>query len=227
MSRTIEDIKLEELVFSKPKSKTQKSMNFLYVYSDKKTLVLKMPKMRLPFGVNKDTLSKKNQYILDLSFEHNQDLLESFEKLDQVVIKKIHEEYYKDKKLEEVEAMYTSSIKRPNNSNYHPTLRTKIVTQDGEKIKCDLYENEKNEEGRYPKINLEEKGGESYLTNVMSRGSHVESIIECIGVWMIGDKCGLSYKVNQIKIFPKIEKNCEFLESDDSTSNSDLDFLGE
>lgn len=229
MSRNIQDIKIEDIIFSKPKSKSQKSMNFLYVYSDKKSLVLKMPKMRLPFGAVKDTLSKKNQYIVDLSFEDNEELLNAFEKLDEFVISKIQGEYYKDKTFEEVSKMYVSSIKKPNNPNYEPTLRTKIVTQNGEQIKCDFYENEKNDEGKYPKINLDEKGGETYLVNVMGRNSHIESIIECIGVWMINDKFGLSYKMNQVKLYPKEIETCDFLESDSSssTTNSDIDFLGE
>lgn len=224
MSRRIEDIDADNIFFSKPKNKSQNK--FLYVYSDKKSLVLKMPKMRLPFGINKDTLSNKNQFILDLSLEYNKDLLESFEKLDQAVIKKVHEEFYPEKQFEEVTAMYTSCIKRPNNPAYFPTFRAKIITQD-DKIKCDFYESEKNEDDRYPKIDLEERGGEPYLLKAMNRGASIESIVECIGLWIMNDKFGLSYKITQVKVFPKVEIECEFIDSSSDTSNSDIDFLGD
>lgn len=225
MSKNIEDIKADNIVFSKPKSKSQNK--FLYVYNDKKSLVLKMPKMRLPFGATKDTLSKKNQFIVDLSFEKNKKLMESFEDFEQGIIKKVHAEFYPEKQIEEVETMFTSNIKKPNNPDYSPTFRAKIVTQDDVKIKCDFYENEKNEEGKYPKIDLDEKGGQDYLLSVMKRGSSVESILECIGLWIMENRFGLSYKINQIKVFPDVEVECQFLESDSDTSNSDVDFLGD
>ena len=225
MSRKIEDIDVDNIIFSKPKTKSNNK--FLYVYSEKKSLVLKMPKMRLPFGASKDTYAKKNQFVVDLSFENNKELLESFEKLDKAVIKKVQEEYYPEKQVEEVASMFTSCIKRSNNPAFSPSFRAKIVTQDDVKIKCDLYESEKNDEGRYPKIDLNEKGGETYLLNVVNRGSSIESIVECIGLWFMNDKFGLSYKINQIKIFPKVTVECEFIDSSSETSNSEVDFLGD
>jgi hypothetical protein len=227
MARRVEDINVDSLIFSKPKSKSQSENKFLYVYSEKTPLTFKLPKMRLPFGATKDTLSKKNQFIVDLSFEKNSALLESFEKMDEAVIKKVHLEFFPEKNMEDVRSMYTSCVKRPNNPAYHPTLRSKIVTSDDGKIKCIFYESEQDDNGKYPKIDIVKNGGESYISSVMNRGSYVESIVECIGLWMMNDKFGLSYKINQVKIFPKVETPCDFIDSDDDTSNSDVDFLGE
>lgn len=223
MSKSIEEIDLESIAFSKTKVKT--GNKFLYVYSNKKPLILKMPKMRLPFGLNKDTMSNKKQYIMDLSFEDCLDFVGKFEDLNKIIISKVHSEFYPEKTIEEVENMYTNCIKFPNNPSYSPTFRSKIITQDNEKIKCDFYESEKVNNS-YPKINIEENGGDDYLMAIMTKGTYLETILECIGLWIVGDKFGLSYKATQVKVYPK--KNtvieCEFIDSDDNTSNSEIDF---
>lgn len=229
MSRTIDEIDLSKIVFSKTKVNTKNK--FLYVYSDKKPLVLKFPKSRLPFGLNKDTLSNKKQYIMDLSFEDNPELLKNFEDLDNAIVQKVKDEFFQDKTLDEVKNMYVSCIKYPTNPQYNPTFRSKIVTKDDETIKCDFYNSEKDSEGKYPKIDLESEGGESYMLIAMQKNAFVESILECIGVWFHGDKFGLSFKTIQVKIYPKtsVQNNitdCEFLDSDSDTSNSDADFIG-
>lgn len=231
MSRKIEDINLDTLTFSK--QKVNSSNKFLYVYSDKKPLILKLPKTRLPFGLQKDSLSNKNQLLLDFSLEKNHKLIENFENFNSFIVEKVKNEFFTDKTLEEVKGMYTNYIKYPENPMYSPTLRAKIVLNENLDPKCDFYESEKNEEGKYPKINLKEKGGQEYLFQMMGKSSHVESIIECIGLWFFGNKFGLSFKVSQVMFHPNetyVEpppRDCDFLVSDSDTSNSDAEFLGE
>jgi hypothetical protein len=230
MSRKLEDINLETIQFSKQKINSQN--RFLYVYSDKKFMILKLPKIFLPFGLQKDNLSKKNQYLLDLSMKDNKALLESFQNLDDYIIKKVHSEFFSEKDLDSVKKNYTSCLKYPENVMYAPTLRTKIILDENNNPKCDFYESEKVD-GKYPKINIKEMGGEQYLLNVMGKNSAVESIIECMGLWFFGEKFGLSFKVSQLMIYPKIEKveepkkECQFIDSDSDTSNSEAEFLGE
>lgn len=231
MSRKIEEIKLNTITFSK--QKINSSNKFLYVYSEKKPLILKLPKTRLPFGIQKDSLSKKNQYLVDLSFENQTKLLEYFENLNSCIIEKVHSEFFEDKTKEEVKSMYVNYIKYPENPMYSPSLRTKIILTDSLEPKCDFYENEKNEEGKYPKIDIKEKGGEEYLFQIMGKSSYIESIIECIGLWFFGGKFGLSFKLSQVMFHPNEvyteppPRDCDFLLSDSDTSNSEAEFLGE
>lgn len=231
MSRRIEEINLETIAFSK--QKVNSANRFLYVYSDKKSLILKLPKIRLPFGLQRDTLSKKNQYIIDFSLEKQTKSLESFQNFEAVVISKVHADFFPEKTIDEVKDMYTSFVKYPENPMYSPTLRAKIIIGEDMKPKCDFYNNEKNEEGKYPKIDVIGNGNETYLLQVMGKSSYNESIIECIGLWFFGNKFGLSFKVTQVMLHPQEiheeqpVKDCQFIDSDSDTSNSEAAFLGE
>ncbi len=228
MSIDTKDIDLSKLFFSKTKHKSKNS--FLYVYYDKKPLILKFPKMRLPFGLKKDTISSKCQYISDLSFETSDELLMQIQQLDEFIIDKAHKEIFQERTLEEVRSMYNSCIKYPNDDRYYPTFRSKIITNDDHTIKCNFYNCDKNENGKFDKIDVEAEGGDSYITIALQKNSHVESVIECIGLWVREDRFGLSFKTTQVKVYPKIEfvqprVVCDFMDSDDSTSNSEADFL--
>jgi hypothetical protein len=229
MSRKIQDIDLGNIAFSKQKVNSQNK--FIYVYSEKKPIILKLPQTRLPFGLQKDTLSKKNQYIVDFSMEENPGTLEGFENFDNAIIAKVHKDFFSDKTEEQVRSMYTSCLKYPENKRYSPTLRSKIIIGDDNVPKCDFYESEKNDEGKYPKIDVVSKGNEDYLLKVAGKSVTVESIIECIGLWFFGEKFGLSYKVTQMLLYPLVveepEQDCQFIDSDTDTTNSDIDFLGE
>ena len=234
MSRRIQDIDMGTLMFDKQKQKSNNK--FLYVFSDKKPLVIKLPLMRLPFGLQKDSFNKKNQYILDLSMESSPDILECFGNLDEAIIKKVNKEFFTDISLEETKNRYTSCIKIPSNMSFSPTLRCKIIVGDNYIPKCDFYESEKDDKGKYPKIDIQANGGDPYMLAIANKGSKVESIVECIGLWFFKDRFGLSFKVNQLLIHPNIPveqvvskpvSDCQFIDSESDTSNSDVEFLWE
>jgi hypothetical protein len=231
MSRSIQDIDLGSIVFSKQKVKS--SNKFLYVYSERKPLIIKMPVMRLPFGLQKDNFSNKNQYLLDLSFQGHEELLAKFKELDDVIISKVKDQFYPDEDLDSVKHKYVSCIKTSNDPKYAPTLRTKIITNEAHKVKCDFYNSERDENGKYPKIDLDDNGGETYLLMRMAKGSSHQTIVECIGLWFFNDKFGLSFKVSQALLSqyqqakPEERDDCGFLSSDSESTNEDADFLGE
>jgi hypothetical protein len=165
--------------------------------------------------------------------ENSGETLEAFKTFDEAIISKVHSEFFSEKTLDEVRSMYTSCMKYPDNPRYSPTVRTKIIIGEDSVPKCDFYESEKNEEGKYPKIDVVEKGNEPYLLQLLCKSSKIESIIECIGLWFFGNKFGLSFKVTQVLVHPPEDQereavdNCQFVDTDSDTSNSDADFLGE
>lgn len=221
-TRDIKELDLNKIVFSKTKHKSKNQ--FLYVYYDKKPFILKFPKIRLPFGLKKDTISTKYQYILDMSFENHDELLRHVQQFDDYIIEKAHSDIFTDKNIEEVRQMYKSCVKYPNDTRYYPTFRSKIITNDDKSVKCSFYDEQKN------KIDVENEGGESYMMIAMQKNSYIESILECIGLWVREDAFGLSFKIIQSKIYPKIDfieqkDTCDFTDTDGSTSNSDIDFL--
>lgn len=219
-------IDLDKIVFSKSKVKTQNK--FHYVYYDKKPLVLKFPKTRLPFGLNKDTFSDKNQYILDVSLEDAEEHISKLKEFDETIIKKAQEEIFPESSIEELRAKYVSPLKIPANEQYKPTFRTKIITDKDKKIKCNFYSSEKNENGQYLEIDVEKEGGDSYLLLALQKNSYIETVSECLVLWSMGDKFGVSFKTIQVKIFQKkqeeAEQSYDFIGSDSDTTNSELDF---
>jgi|GEM_PF-4762899 hypothetical protein len=221
---TLENIDYQNIALSKQKTKSKSK--FLYVYLDKKPLLLKLPKMELAYGLSKNTFyESKVQYNFDLSFKNNDALVESFEKLDDFIIEKVKEEHYPELSIEEVKKLYTSCVKY-SNPQFPPVLKSKIITQES-KIKCDMFYSEPDEEGKLPRINIEEAGGESFALALLPRQKKVEVILECIGLWFMNGKFGLSFKALQVKVYPieKTVNKCEFIDSD--TSDSEVDFLGE
>lgn len=218
----------QNIAFSK--QKTKQTNKFLYVYNDKKPFLLKLPQLELAFGFQRNTFYDKVQYNFDLSFKNNAKLLEEFEKFDTFIINKVKDEHFPDSSVEEVKELYTSCIKYPQNPQFSPTLKTKIITQDS-KIKCDFYHSEVDETGNLPKIDIEEKGGETYAIALLPKHKKVDVVLECIGLWFMGGKFGLSFKALQVKVYPTETKDkntskttCDFLEDSD---DSDVDFLGE
>lgn len=219
----------KDILFSKQKVKSDNK--FLYVYKDKKSLVFKLPKLRIPFGLKKDDMYNKNQYILDFSL--TDELVTAFHNLDDAIIKKVHEQFYSEKTEEQVRQMYNSCVKIPNNESFSPTLRAKILIN-GDVPKCSFYENEKDASGNFIKIDVVEKGNEPYVLQRVCKGSYNESIVECIGLWFFKDKFGLSFKVSQLKLYKnevqvkRVEEDdeeCQFEYSESDTTNSDIDFL--
>lgn len=217
------------IIFSKQKVKSDNK--FLYVYKEKKPLVFKLPKLRVPFGLQKDEMYNKNQYILDFSLDEQ--LIDGFNRLDDAIIKKVHDEFYSEKTEDQVREMYTSCVKIPSNESFSPTLRAKIPINNGVP-KCSFYENERDVSGNFIKIDVIEKGNETYILQRVSKGTYNESIVECIGLWFFKDRFGLSFKVSQLKlhkneVVAKVveadEDECAFVYSDSDTTNSDVDFL--
>lgn len=222
MSKGIESLNIENIVFSK--TKVQTGNKFLYVYENKKPVVISMPKSRIPFGIVADTLSKNKQFILDISFENHLDNLEYFKKLDNFICEKVHKEFFSEKTIDEVRQMYNSNVKESRNNNFAPTFRTKIITNDAGDVKCDFYKHEQVD-GKYPKVNLEENGGNDYITSIVNKNTMVEVIVECIGLWIRESAFGLSFKAKQIMYYPQVvADDYGFIDSDSDTSNSELEF---
>jgi hypothetical protein len=223
MTTTIEDINgnYQNIAFSK--QKTKQTNKFLYVYNDKKPLLLKLPQLELAFGLQKNTFYDKAQYNFDLSFKNNAKLLEEFEKFDNFIIGKVKDSHFPDTDLAGVRELYTSCIKYPQNPQFSPTLKTKIITHES-KIKCDFFDSEVDDSGKLPKIDIEAKGGDVYALALLPKQKKVDVVLECIGLWFMNGKFGLSFKALQVKVYPAERKTCDFLEDSD---NSDVDFLGE
>jgi len=93
---------------------------------------------------------------------------------------------------------------------YPPTMKVKIPWRDGS-FQCDAYDSNK-------------KLIEDDLSNVLVKGTQVQALIQCVGMWFAGGKYGCSWKVVQMKVTPAAGiHGYSFL--DDSEDEGDADVV--
>lgn len=196
----IDKINFENIKFSNVKN--NKGHKYLNILFRKEKLFIHFPKMRLPFGLSKFN----NKYSLDLSLDN----LENNVKIKQFYDSMIDFEtkvcnYIAENKLVE-NGIYKSCIseKKP----FAPLLKCKIITKnDG--FLLSIYDHEKKEISN------------SKIPEIIQKNINVKGIIECSGIWISekGDSVhyGLSWKVNQIRVYEEKKDVC-FIEDSDIDS---------
>jgi hypothetical protein len=212
------DFKPENVKFSKPRV-TQNGRKIVYInydYEDggsPQTLRIQLPRMKAPFGVsgldttrkdvNDNSTSDSSTDYLELSFnEEDASILEKFDKLDELA-KKVGAEnfvfFFKKKYSETLcDTSYRSSIKysvdketgEPD-ARYPPRLKTKLNKTAEGNYTCTVYSPDKSI------INMDYTNWSA----VVPKGSECISIIECYGIYVLGDKFGLSWSTVQMKVY--------------------------
>ena len=67
-------------------------------------------------------------------------------------------------------------------------MKVKVPWKDG-KFDCDAYDSKR-------------QLIQDDLSNVLVKGSQVQALIQCVGIWFAGGKYGCSWKVVQMKVTP-------------------------
>ena len=185
-------------------------INLFYKFPDFtiNEILLETPIMEAPFGIRKyDETDKKNRnkYYLDLSFkgmDNNPSLEAFYTALKQMDDKLVDDgvsnsmTWFKKKKQSKdvCKALYANQIKVSKDKNgepdgkYPPTMKVKVPWRDGS-FQCDAYDANK-------------KLIEDDLSNVLVKGTQVQALIQCVGMWFAGGKYGCSWKVVQMKVTP-------------------------
>ena len=189
--------------YSDPK-KLQHGGQAIYLNYDGKPLILQTPKMSMPWGMGKYD-GDVPKYSLDLSFKgmDNSEALQSFysalnqldEKLVEDGVSNSMQWFKKKKQTKEVcKALYAPQIKVSKDKNgepdgkYPPTMKVKVPWRDGS-FQCDAYDSKR-------------QLIQDDLSNVLVKGSQVQALIQCVGIWFAGGKYGCSWKVVQMKVTP-------------------------
>merc|ERR1711934_1151325 len=193
----------DNVEYSDPK-KLSHGGQAIYLNYDGKPLILQTPKMSMPWGMGKYD-GDVPKFSLDLSFKgmDNSDSLQTFYKALNGLDEKLVEDgaknslswFKKKKQAREVcKALYANQIKVSKDKNgepdgkYPPTMKVKIPWRDGS-FQCDAYDSNK-------------KLIEDDLSNVLVKGTQVQALIQCVGMWFAGGKYGCSWKVVQMKVTP-------------------------
>lgn len=181
-------------------------------------LIMQLPKMSAPFGVSRWADDKTEKYSLDLSFkgretdENIQKAYDMFMALDKKIIRDAMENspaWFKKKiaSIDVMEALYHPIVRQPKDDKYAPTIKLPLAYADNA-FKCLAFDASKKV------VNL---------ADVNLKGAEVVSIVQCTGIWIAGGGAGCSWKVNQLKVFPKPSLNTYAFQDDDDDAVADAD----
>jgi len=165
-------------------------------YGDK-PMTVKVPKMYLPLVWDKDETNTK--FTVELSFrgEETNEGVAAFHKMlddiDQAVLLKAQERsvdwFKKPMNRETCEFMYCPIVKQPSDpSLYAPTFKVAMYKRNNA-FDFDAFDENK------AKIEIDDPH--------KLKGSSVMALIQCTGVWMAGARFGTTWKLKQIRVFPR------------------------
>jgi len=217
------ELNVKNITYSEPKS-LQTGAKAVYVNYEGKPLILQTPKMSCPFGMNVYEDGEYPKYSLPLSFrgmEGNESLSkfhEALENFDKKLLKdgvKNSMLWFKKKKqsLEVCKALFSPQIKQSLDENGEPngkypdTIKLKLPFK-ADKFLCDAYDSNRE------LITTD-------LKNVLTKGSKVQALIQCVGLWFAGGKYGCSWKIVQMKITPAAGVNGYSFLSDSEDDGDD------
>ena len=186
---------------------------------------LQTPECIAPYGLNtyNNEDDKKIDYSLSLSFKDKdtrkplEKLYKCFKTIDKNNIDNAFEnqlKWFKAKynSRDVVKALYVSVIRMPKDKNgdvtdkYPPTFKVKIPQDSNRKIKCDVYDENRN------KVNL---------LDLNMKGAKVTCIVRCGGIYIAGNRFGMTFNVRQMLVIPiaRITGYCiRYIEEDMITS---------
>jgi hypothetical protein len=205
---SIKTVDFSQLNFSTQRNKTGR--RFIKVFLDKKPLCIKLPKLRLPFN---SQLSQYGQLEANVSLGEDFDLIEKIKDLDSKMVDyAIEHKWFKDG----VDFDYAPTLKISRNGNYPPTLKIKVPKKEGV-IDALFFDNKKEA------LHVE---NDTEVLQILVQNSRIISTVECVGVWFIDNRFGLSWKFDQVRVYsPEVSKpkNNEYAFEDSSDNESDLD----
>ena len=200
----------------------------VYINLNKNMFVLQTPVMTLPFDLNIYDKGDYPKYSLEGSFKDMEDdyrikgFYENMEKLDKLILSqavKNSMSWLGKKKTNEevVEALYTPIIKRSKDKEtgdydgkYPATMKFKLPFWEGKTS--------------YKMLSFKDDSPvDMAQEEVFTKGSKVQAILKCGGIWMVNGKFGCTWNVDKVRVeaTPTI-KNYSFVE-DGSDSDSDSD----
>jgi hypothetical protein len=184
---------------------------FLNMYYLKKNLGLKLPKLRIPFDTK---VSNYGQLEVNFSLGDNQELIKKIKDLDSKMVVFAEENNWHNGECE-----YTPMLKLSKNNAFPPTIRIKIPLKN-DTIEAKFFDSEK--------VQLSIKNSDD-VCNLLVKGTHALSAIQCLGIWFNADRWGLTWKVCQIRLEKigkreVLEDSC-FMSDSDNSIDSDTELL--
>ena len=167
--------------------------------------------LMLTWGINSNQYDGKTTYDMSLQFpssefarEDTSAFLENLKRLELYIKDQASSNsktwFGKNQSAEVIDAFWTpmlrySKDKTTNEPDYtkSPTFRVKIPFWDGQ-FKCEIYN--VNRELIFPKEGIN-------ILDVVPKGSDVQVMLQCGGIWFAGGKFGITWKPYQMIVKPK------------------------
>jgi hypothetical protein len=207
------NLELEKIKFSSVKQVY--GHKFISMYYNKSPLLIHFPRMTLPFGIN----DYKNKFSFDLSFtnlrtnKNMEDFYNGMKKIEGLV-----EEYGKNNMKDlfhskNADIQFKSCL--TETKPFDPILKVKLNQDKENNFKFKVFNDNQDE------MDLDD------IHNLFCKKKQLKGIIECSGVWVSeresGFVYGISWKVNQVKVYSDVEDLC-FIDDSDVEST---DFLSD
>jgi hypothetical protein len=107
--------------------------------------------------------------------------------------------------VEVIEALYYPIVKMPKDEKYSATIKLPLA-QDNGQFRCQVFDSDRN------KIEI---------LDINSKGSDVTAIVQLTGLWLVGGKFGISWKVQQLRVVPRPAlTDYAFVDDEDETKVS-------
>ena len=171
------------------------AITFIFALYNKQKLQLRLPRLRLPFGI---TSYRDNMY-MDLSLKNNDLILFKMQELDVELVSLIAKEFPKFT-VDEIINSFNSSVRIPLNPAFGPTLRVKLTKDKEQDYTFSLYSSRKDAEGKFIPL---DPTCDDEVKDILCKRSEVSSIIELSGIWYHEEeaKFGTTWKLVQAKKF--------------------------
>jgi hypothetical protein len=195
-----EDFDVSKITLTEPKKKNDRLISYLLY--DGSTFYVETNFGRAPFGVKAFEGGDKTDYSLNISLEHDDKLIQSFDELDEYVIdcalrysKAIFKREYTSAQREVVRAMYTSLVKKSDGGDYPPRIAPKIQKKSPTDNTPELlfYHSEEEE------VVIESF---SQLEKLVPKGARVKAIV-ALRPWFVSGRFGVNMTIHQILV-PKM-----------------------
>ena len=214
------EIDVNSITFSQPRQLEKTGGRMIYLYHNKKPLVMQIPEMLAPYGINKWPMDgPATKYSLDVSFQGSdsdhhigafKEFLESLDRMlpEACLTNSLTWLKQKHSNLEVVKALYTPLLKYSKgedgapSTKWPPTFKFQVPFRDGQ-FTCETYN-----------VNKELMD----LNDLQTKRARVTAILQCNGIYVAGNKFGCTWKVLQMKIKPNMDgipKGFAFLSDDE------------
>lgn len=211
----------------KKNPKTQGKSIYINYGGPGKSIILQTPEMRCPFGIKQwpGENGSPDKYDINLSFDGRSvegPVKTFFDVLNSLDDKLVDDTMINSKKWfgkpfpnrEVVEALYSKTVRFSKDketgeisTKYEPTFKATLPMKEGA-FDVTVWDQQSRTE-----LDLQE-----IIDNGSSRGAHIKLLVSLTGVWIVGNKFGLTWKVKQMIINrapARIGRECAFVPDDD------------